>query len=477
MTETELIYQSPIHAPVETLERWHERSGAFSRLTPPWMNVRVAEASGTTAPGDWKRLSLGVGPAHVNWTLVHEASPAGFTDVQSRGPFASWRHQHRFLAAGADTSLLEDRLTYELPLGAVGNGIAGEKMVQQLNEIFRYRHRTTADDLARHANAALDRPQRIAITGASGLVGTQLVAFLRAGGHEVHTLVRRPPQKPDEILWNPESGEIDAAALERFDAVIHLAGVSLSSGRWTEKRKRAIRDSRVKGTSLLARTLATLSHPPRVLISTSAVGYYGDGGEMPLTESSANGDGFLAEVCTQWETAADPARQAGIRVVHPRFGVVLAGNGGVLTRLLPIFKLGAAGRLGSGRQYFSWIALDDLLAILLMAVANDGLVGPINAVAPEAVTNVEFTKTMGRVLHRPAFIAAPAPLLRFGLGQMADELLLVSQRVRPVRLESLGFPFSFPTLEAALRHELGRHNGAFIPAPVTAPSARDLVIA
>jgi uncharacterized protein (TIGR01777 family) len=228
---------------------------------------------------------------------------------------------------------------------------------------------------------------------------------------------------------------------------------------------------------LLARALAGLTQPPRVLISTSAVGFYGNAGAEALTEQAPNGSGFLAEVCAQWEAEADPAREAGIRVVHPRLGVVLAGNGGVLTRLLPIFRLGAGGRLGSGRQYFSWIALDDLLAILLEAIANENLAGPVNAVAPDEVMNAEFTDILGRVLNRPTIMTAPASVLRIALGQMADELLLIGQRVRPALIESLGFSFSFPPLEAALRHELGRHGGHFASAPYSAQLHPEMVIA
>lgn len=470
MTEnvTALDYRSHIAVSVDALRRWHERSGAFERLSPPWMNVRVADSHGDVAPGDWKYLRVGPGPASFTWKLVHEASPDGFTDVQEQGPFASWRHQHRFLPDGQAGSILEDRLTYTLPFGGTGQLIAGERVVREMNELFRFRHRRTADDLTRHRAAGLDAPQRIAVTGASGLVGRHLVAFLRAGGHHVFAVVRHQPTSNDDIFWAPESGQIDASALEGMDAVVHLAGVAIANGQWTDSRQRAIRQSRVEGTSLLARTLAALKQPPRVLISTSAVGYYGDAGAEPLTEDSPRGAGFLAEVCQAWEAAAEPAAQAGIRVVHPRFGLVMAGSGGVLRRLLPIFRLGAGGRLGNGRQYFSWIALDDLLAILLESIANERLHGPVNAVAPQEVTNRTFTETLGHVLHRPAVLPVPAPALRLALGQMADELLLASQRVTPARLEAVGFQFSFPTLEETLRHELGRHDGQFAPAPLDA---------
>lgn len=477
MSASTLTYCSHIQATPEELEHWHARPGTFSRLTPPWMNVRVVASHGDISPGDWKRLRVGVGPASFSWQLAHQAAPHGFTDVQEHGPFAAWRHEHRFLADGPGACILEDHLTYELPFGALGQAIAGAQVERQMNEVFQFRHRRTAADLARHHAAGLEVPQRIAVTGASGLVGRHLTNFLRSGGHHVFTLVRRPAQYDDEIFWKPESGEIDASSLEGMDAVVHLAGVSIADGRWTSARKRAIRDSRLDGTALLARTVAHLRQPPRVLVSTSAVGYYGDGGESPITEESPRGKGFLARVCAEWEAAAAPAAEAGIRVVHPRFGIVLAGDGGVLSRLLPIFRLGAGGPLGSGRQYFSWIALDDLLGVLLASIADSSLAGPVNAVAPESVTNRQFTDVLGHVLRRPTVLPAPAAALRLALGQMADELLLASQRVEPARLEDAGFSFRYPTLEEALRHELGRHGGEFAPAPLLASGQREGALA
>ena len=303
------------------------------------------------------------------------------------------------------------------------------------------------------------RPQRIAISGASGLVGSQLVPFLRAGGHDVVRLVRRRPSAADEISWDPATDQIDAASLEGMDAVIHLAGVSIAGGRWTRARKASILSSRVQGTGLLAKTLTRLQRPPRVLVSASGIGYYGDAGNAPLTEESPQGSGFLADVCRVWEEATAPAAASGIRVVLPRFGVVLAGSGGLLARMVPLFRFGLGGPLGSGEQFMSWIALDDLLGVLLQAIADDRLVGPVNAVAPHAVTNHAFADTLGRVLGRPAVLRAPAAGLRLAAGELADELLLASQLARPARLEEVGFSFAFPGLEDALRHELGRSGG------------------
>jgi hypothetical protein len=238
---------------------------------------------------------------------------------------------------------------------------------------------------------------------------------------------------------------------------VHLAGASIAGGLWTRKRKAAIRDSRIDGTQLLAKTLATLDQPPAVLVSTSAVGYYGSRGDEVLTETSAPGEGFLSDVVKDWEAAATPAATAGIRVVYPRFGVVLAGEGGMLPLISLPFRFGTGGPLGNGRQYFSWIAIDDLVGILFEAIVNDDLSGPVNAVAPQEVTNAEFTRTLARVLRRPAFFRVPAPIMKAAAGQLAEEVILVSQRTRPTVLQDTGFQFAFPTLEQALRYELGKH--------------------
>jgi uncharacterized protein (TIGR01777 family) len=461
MSETTLVYRSPISAPAPAIYAWHARPGAFARLTPPWMTVRVVEGAGGIAPGDWKRLWVGAGPVDVSWTLVHHDADnaAGFVDEQQDGPFASWRHEHRFLPGGPGSSILEDRIFYRLPFGKIGQFVADRQLQRRLDDLFRFRHQRTQLDLARHSAAGFERPQRIAISGASGLVGSQLVPFLRTGGHDVFRLVRRQPTTADEIFWDPAAGRIDAAALEGMDAVIHLAGVSIAGGRWTASRKAAIADSRVQGTRLLAETLARLEQPPRVLVSASAIGYYGDAGSATLTEQAPAGSGFLAGVVQAWEEATAPAASAGIRVVLPRFGIVLAGAGGLLARLAPAYRFGLGGPLGSGKQFMSWIALDDVLGVLLKAIADDRLAGPVNAVAPHPVTNHDFAQTLGRVLGRPAVLRAPAAALRLAADELADELLLVSQRARPARLEEADFSFAFPTLEDALRQELGRFAG------------------
>ena len=477
MTLTSHTYRSQIAAPAAAVRAWHGNPGAFERLTPPWTNVRVLDGAGGIAPGDWKRLRVATGPIGVSWTLVHENAEegTGFVDEQKAGPFAFWRHAHRFLSDGSERSVLEDGITYQLPFGALGEIAAGRQLERRFDDLFRFRHERTQVDLARHNASGLARPQRIAISGASGLVGSQLIPFLRAGGHEVTRLVRRPPRAADEISWDPASGQIDAGSLEDMDAVIHLAGVSIAGGRWTTARKAAILSSRLQGTSLLAETLTRLQRPPRVLVSASGIGYFGDAGHTPLTEESPQGAGFLAGVCQAWEEATATAAASGIRVVLPRFGVVLSGSSGLLSRLAPAFRFGLGGPLGSGEQYMSWISLDDLLGVLLQAIADDRLAGPVNAVAPHAVSNRAFTETLGRVLRRPAALQVPAPALRLVAGELADELLLASQLARPNRLEEVGFSFAFPTLEDALRHEFGRydgHRGAEVPWPMSRATAQ-----
>jgi uncharacterized protein (TIGR01777 family) len=294
----------------------------------------------------------------------------------------------------------------------------------------------------------------ILVTGASGLIGTALVPALTSGGHEVIRLVRGRSIAGEKVVrWDPMAGTIDAKAIEGVDAVVHLAGENIAE-RWTPAKKAMIRDSRVKGTELLCKTLAGLSSPPKVLVSASAVGYYGDRAEELLTEDSAPGRGFLAEVCQAWEAATETAGEHGIRVVQLRLGVVLSPAGGALAKMLPPFRLGLGGSLGSGRQYLSWIALDDVVGSVQHAIVTDGLQGPTNAVAPRAVTNQEFTKTLGNVLGRPTAIPLPAFAARLMFGEMADELLLASARVQPAKLLASGYQFRRPELEAALRRLL-----------------------
>jgi uncharacterized protein (TIGR01777 family) len=301
----------------------------------------------------------------------------------------------------------------------------------------------------------------ILVTGSTGLIGSTLVPFLTTGGHQVTRLVRRTPRPGQaEVYWQPETGSIATPGLEGLDAVVHLAGENIAAGRWSAEKKARIRDSRVQGTRLLCDALAQLINPPKVLVSASAIGYYGDRGAEVLREESRPGQDFLADVCRAWEAATEPAAQRGIRVVKPRFGMVLSAAGGALAKMLFPFKMGAGGRIGSGQQYMSWIALDDLLGAIYHALITDTLHGPVNAVAPNPVTNAEFTKTLGRVLRRPTLFPLPAFAARAAFGEMADALLLASTRVQPARLTDTGYAFRYPELAGALRHVLGKARAA-----------------
>lgn len=297
-----------------------------------------------------------------------------------------------------------------------------------------------------------DKPT-IVVTGASGLVGTELVRQLEEAGWSVIRAVRRPVQNPDlELHWDPKRGEIDAERLTSADAVVHLAGENIAGKRWTESFKQKILHSRTQGTLLISETIARAERRPKVFVCASAIGYYGDRGDEPLSEEAAPGDNFLADVCRQWEAACEPAREAGVRVVNLRIGVVLSGEGGALQKMLTPFKLGAGGVLGDGKQYMSWITRDDLVGVIRFVVDHADVQGPVNAVTPNPVTNREFTKTLGKVIHRPTIVPMPAFAARLVMGEMADQLLLASARVEPTVLKRHGYQFAYPELEPALRH-------------------------
>jgi uncharacterized protein (TIGR01777 family) len=319
--------------------------------------------------------------------------------------------------------------------------------------MFAYRHRQLAADLAAHSRTS--QKLTVAISGASGLLGTQLAAFLTTGGHEVFRLVRRGASGSHEIGWDPLNGTIDAEKLAQCNAVVHLAGEPLL-GRWTATKMRKILDSRARSTHLLASTLAGLTDGPKTLISASAIGFYPSAAE-PLTEESSQGTGFLSNVVSAWERAADPAREANLRVVHPRIGIVLSPRGGLLRLQLPAFYAGLGGRIGDGRQWLSWISHDDAIGLLHHALITDDLAGPLNVVGPRPVIGRQFADELGSVLHRPAKIPLPLAAVRLALGTAAArELATASQRVIPEKAQLSGYSFRFEDLTTTLRHLLGR---------------------
>ena len=456
-------FRRALTADPAALWRWHARPGAFQRLAPPWQRVEAVGPLPALEEGTRATLRLKVGPFWRRWVARHEdvRPGVGFTDVQERGPFALWRHVHRFEAAPTG-SVLEDDVTWSLPGGALAHALLGRRVERDLRRVFGWRQETTSMDLARHDTAGLAR-QRVLVSGSSGLVGSQLVPFLTTGGHEVIRLVRHEPG-PGERRWDPEAASLDPALFEGVDAVIHLAGAGIADKRWSAARKQQILESRERGTRLVAEAMARATHRPRTLVVASAVGVFGSRGDELLDETSAPGDDFLAEVCRRWEAAAAPAREAGIRTVPTRFGVILDPRGGALARMLRPFRMGVGGRLGPGDQWMGWVALEDVLGALLHVLATPALDGPVLVAAPEPVRQATFARTLGRVLGRPAFLPMPAWAARLAFGEVADALLLASQRPHPARLLGTGFTFRHTHLEHALRTMLGR-------SPASAPAA------
>ncbi len=447
-----LEYSSVVDAPRADVFAWHTRPGAFNRLSPPWQPMRVITEAASLKDG---RATLAL-PGGLRWVAVHQADsydpPRRFVDTIGSDGLASlpariavrWRHTHEFEDLGDNRTRVIDRVETPVPGSA-------------LRPMFVYRHRQLADDLAAHRLAAQHglAPATIAVTGSSGLVGSALTAFLTTGGHRVIKLVRGTTTATDERQWNPE--DPDPELLAGVDAVIHLAGASIA-GRFTDDHRRAIRDSRIGPTRRLAELLAATAAGPAVLISASAIGYYGyDRGDEMLTEDSDRGDGFLADVVADWEDATAPAEQAGVRVVRVRTGIVQSPRGGTLRLMRPLFSAGLGGRLGNGRQWLSWIGIDDLVDIYHRALWDTALSGPVNAVAPQPVRNTEYTRTLAHVLRRPAVLPVPplGPQLLLG-EQGARELACASQRVIPHRLSQAGHRFRQPDLDQALRHLLGR---------------------
>jgi uncharacterized protein (TIGR01777 family) len=438
----------------EALAAWHFAPGAIGRLIPPWQPVRVLR-NDPLGNGSVTELQLG-SPLGLRWTALHEAvdRASGFTDRSLRGPFAHWVHRHDFIGDLPQHSTLRDTVDFSPPF-ALGSIAPSALLTAPLRRMFAFRHRRTQHDLAWHARFASGPRRVVAISGSNGAVGNALSAFLTTAGHRVIRLVRGTASGSDEVRWNPNGGW-DADALSGIDAVVHLAGENIAAGRWTAQRKERIQSSRVNGTHSLCSAIAALSTPPKALICASAIGLYGNRSGPAVDESAARGDGFLADVTAAWEAASAPAAKRGIRTVNLRIGIVLQARSGVLGKLLLPFLLGAGGRVGSGEQGISWIHIDDLLRAVHWIIETPSMHGPVNAVTPSPVRQIDFARTLARVLRRPCIAPLPAGIVRLLFGSMGDELLLGGSWVNPAALTASGYPFLFSDLESALRFELGR---------------------
>jgi uncharacterized protein (TIGR01777 family) len=438
MTVFELTSSIPCSA--DELFAYHARRGALTRLSPPFEKSRNAVEVETLKDGAVATVELDTPLGWRNWRAVHsDVRPGGgFVDVQAEGPFKSWRHEHIFTPGpDAASCTLTDRITYESPLG--GGPIVSKKLAR----VFAWRHATTRMDIELFRALPSPTPLTVAITGSSGLVGRELASLLRVAGHEVIGLVRGK-------TWNVDSGEVRLPDRDKkIDVLVHLAGEPIAEGRLDEAHRIRVRASRVDVTRSLARKLNAST-----FISASAVGYYGDRGDEVLTEESARGKGFLADLCADWEAAAHEARG---RVATLRIGVVLSPAGGALSQMLPPFRAGLGATLGAGTQWMPLLGVDDVAAALFRAVVDTRVSGAVNGVGPEPLTNRDFTKLLGRVLGRPAIARVPkvAASVLFGKG-VADEALYVSQRAVPAKLQAWGHTFRHATTEQALRHVLGR---------------------
>lgn len=430
------------------------RRGARERLLPPWESIRLRDAR-DLAPGV---VTEALVPAsgrrwHLQSTVQECVPERTILLQQTRGPFRQWSHRYEF-APEEDGCRLREQLSYELPYGAVGR-VLGSRLQARLERLLDARAQRARADLGRLRDVRTRPRLTIAVSGASGLIGRSLTAFLSSGGHRVLRLVRTPhPTDPDAVRWDPQAGHVDAG-IAAADAVIHLAGASIAT-RWTARARTRIRDSRIQGTRTLAEALARLGDRPRTLLCASAIGWYGDRGEELLAEDAPAGHGFLADVCRDWEQAADAARAAGVRVAHVRIGMVLSGQGGALPPLVRPLRLGLSPTCGDGRQWVSWIALDDLVYLLHHVLHAPSLHGPINAVAPMPIRQRELVAALGKILDRRPRLHVPAALIRTCLGDMGRELLLASTRVVSRVLELETFAYACPDLEQALRWELGR---------------------
>jgi uncharacterized protein len=465
MPNSTFALRSPMPVPAEELYAWHARPLAFRRLLPPWEPIDIANITGTFGSNSYRiefRAAL-LGPIKGSW--IEEAfdfQPGKqFHDREIKGPFAYLNHTHRMIPDGPASSFLDEFIEYRPPIGMLGRLVAGRMIERKLAAIFAYRHALTRSDLERHM-LYRDRPRlTIAVTGSRGLVGSELVPFLTTGGHRVIRLVtgKGEPRYDDGtkwIHWDP-TGRLDPGALDGVDAVIHLAGDNVASGRWNQSKKRKILESRTIPTRNLAEAIAAMpvERRPKVLVSASAIGFYGDRGDEVLNEESSPGSGFFPDVCKAWEEATVPARDAKVRTVHARIGVVLSPKGGALGKQLLAFKAGAGAVLGSGRQWVAWITIGDVVGAIHHCLMNETVSGPVNCLAPSPVTNREFTKSLGTVLRRPAFFWLPGSLLRLVFGQLADDGLLASLKVLPKKLLDTGFTFDHTELIPSLRFLLG----------------------
>ncbi|MGB0726461.1 MAG: TIGR01777 family oxidoreductase, partial [Candidatus Poseidoniaceae archaeon] len=455
-------HHAPMPASQSALWAWHDSPEAFVRIMPEWERLTPVQL-GSLEDGQQTRFKMRLGPLRPMWIAEHFDVKDGhaFSDRMVKGPFGRWDHEHRFDADGASSKVV-DTVEWRLPFHLFSGWTAPITVMPRIRSMFRFRSDRVRSDLKRIEETAELPRRRVLVSGSTGLIGTQLCAFLFAAGHDVVRLLRKETVLPkhladsEVVRWNDRSGEVLEGSFEGFDAVIHLAGAGIGDKRWSTARKALLRDSRIGPTRHLAKALASAEQPPEVFLSGSAIGVYGNRGDEVLTESSTRGEGFLCDMANAWEDAALPAQEAGIRLIHLRTGLVTTAAGGLLGKQLLPAKMGAGGPIRGGRQRLSWISMDDYVHAVHHLMMHTEADGPFNITAPNPVPQRTFAKVLGRVLRRPSFAPLPGFVVRIMFGEMGQELILEGQHVEPQRLLDLGFRFEHPELESCLRHTLGK---------------------
>ncbi|WP_415238353.1 TIGR01777 family oxidoreductase [Seleniivibrio woodruffii] len=449
-------HETEIKADISTVFSWHEREGALFRLSPPWENISLIRRDDGIQAGAKCDIKLKTGPVSLTWKAEHieYEKDAFFKDRQNSGPFSKWEHSHFFSEKDGITTI-KDHVEYKLPMDFITSKAAGKFVRNKLEKMFRYRENLCRNDIEFYSEYR-PAPKTIVVSGSSGVVGSSLIPFLQTQGHKVIRLLRdRAKLCIGDVCWNPNAGIIEDR-FENADAVIHLTGEPIGEGKWTDDKKREIIDSRVRSTALLAETLSKMKNPPKTFICASAIGYYGGRGDEVITEAEKGGShDFIAKVCKKWEEAAKPAVDKGIRVIFLRIGVVLTPAGGALQRMQLPFSLGLGPVFGSGDQYFSWVAMDDVLYSIGHLLEHNEISGAVNLTAPNAVTSKVFSDTLAQYYKKPRFINIPPYIIEKVYGQMGKEVLLSGANVYPEKLIKSGFRFRYPELKGALEHLLG----------------------
>ena len=465
MTASTYKSELEVPVPVDQLFSWHENPGAFERLTPPFEPVKVKKRKGGIDGGE-VHLQMNLGPIPLPWVARHHnyIKNKQFLDEQVSGPFASWNHAHLFEKIDAKSSKLIDKIDYKLPFGTVGKTFGGAFAEQKIKQMFAYRRNITKNDLVSQSKYS-GSPLNIAVTGGSGLIGSQLKPYLTTAGHSVENIVRGRPQK-GELSWNLENKTM--SNLSGKDVVVHLAGEPISKPLggmiplpWTKWKRNEILKSRVEGTKLISEHIASLNNPPKVMICASAVGYYGDRGEDLLSESEESGDDYFSHVVSEWEKAAQPAIDAGIRVVFLRIAPVMSPLGGALQVLGNAARLGSSPPVAGGKQWWSWISLDDVVDVIYHSIINEKLSGPVNVASPNPVRQKEWASTLAKVIWGrfgplTGLIPVPGFVLKTVLGEFGDVLALSSIKIDSSKLLDSGYEFRFENLEDCFRHLLGK---------------------